>query len=356
MKKFKNGLIRLLLFFLKKGENPYFRDRPKILLATTTALGDTLWSTPGIVALRKSFPLASIGVLTSSIGMELLKNNPDIDDLYLLKEPTLFHFFSLRKKLLNKRYNIALLFHASQRLTLPLIASIGASEIISTDGKNKGLETLCTKTTPDADHEITRREQILEAIQCDMSDKSLRYFPTSDEIIQAENLFEEMHIDKEMPFVIIHPGAKDSYKCWPTKNYIVLGNRFKKEKPVQILIGWGPGEKELAVEIASQIEDALILPEPLSLRVYAALIKLSDLLITNDTGPMHLACALKKPVIAIFAPTKPKNCGPLNVPTAITLARPRTCTPCLRRSCYEPFCLRQISVDEILSAAAKILS
>lgn len=354
MKKFKNALIRLLLFFLKKDENPYYRDRPKILVATTTALGDTLWGTPGISALRKRFPLASIGVLTSPIGMEVLKNNPDIDDLYLLKEPTFFHFFSLRKRLLEKGYNIALLFHASQRLTLPLLASIGASEIVSTDGKNKGLEALCTKITPDTEHEVTRRERILDAIRCIVRDNALRYFPTSDEMMEAENLLEEMHIDRDELFIIIHPGAKDSYKCWPAQNYIELGNRLKKERPAQILIGWGPGEKELATQIASQIEDALILPEPLPLRIYAALIKLSNLLITNDTGPMHLACALKKPVISIFAPTQPKNCGPLNVPTAITLAKPRTCTPCLRRSCYEPFCLRQISVSEVLSFVNKI--
>jgi heptosyltransferase-1/heptosyltransferase-2 len=75
------------------------------------------------------------------------------------------------------------------------------------------------------------------------------------------------------------------------------------------------------------------------------------MVIANDTGPMHLAFAQKTPTIGLFTPTDPALCGPYYVDAAVTIAKKPTCTPCLRKRCKEPFCLMQISVQEVYDTA-----
>jgi ADP-heptose:LPS heptosyltransferase len=156
---------------------PKNKKTNRILVVATTALGDTLWATPAIENIRKSFPHCTLCILTSQIGMEVLKHNPYIDKLFLLKEPVLHHFFSLWKKLYREQFDTVLLFHASQRLTLPLVSLLGASRIIGTAGINKGLDPLLTDPLPNhAQHEIVRRLKIIERIGAASSQQTLSFF------------------------------------------------------------------------------------------------------------------------------------------------------------------------------------
>lgn len=107
--------------------------------------------------------------------------------------------------------------------------------------------------------------------------------------------------------------------------------------------------------VAAAIPGAHLGDPSLSLRSFAALLEQMDLLICNDTGPFHVACALDKPVIGLYASTDPDLCGPHRAPHAIAIAKRSTCTPCIKRKCRLPFCLLQIGTCEVVDAALKIL-
>jgi ADP-heptose:LPS heptosyltransferase len=109
-------------------------------------------------------------------------------------------------------------------------------------------------------------------------------------------------------------------------------------------------------EVARQIPGAHLDEPNRSLRSFAALLNQIDLLICNDTGPFHLACALHRPVIGIYASTDPALCGPHQAPHARVIARRSTCTPCLKRKCRQPFCFLQIGTEEVLAASQTMLS
>src|SRR5688572_14329036 len=115
---FKNVLLTRGLAAIQPLFPPLSTSLPpqRILVVTTTALGDTLWATPAIESLRKSFATAFIAVLTSAIGTQVLRYNPHIDQIYQLREPLLPQFCSLRSALAAQRFDTILLFHASQRL------------------------------------------------------------------------------------------------------------------------------------------------------------------------------------------------------------------------------------------------
>lgn len=329
------NLLLLLFVRLARLFIPLNPPHNRILIVATTALGDTLWATPAIENIRKAHPNAYIAVLTSPIGLEVLAHNPHIDQLHLLRYP-----FSLWKTLYRSRFDTVLLFHASQRIALPLVSLLGARRIIGTAGINKGLDALLTHPLPNhAQHEITRRLKIAEAIGAAPIRQTLSI---------------HLHPRERLPprqgrWIALHPGSKDAFKRWPAKNFIELG----KMLPGNILITGT--EHDLMQEIASQIPNAHIDDPNRPLRNFAALLSQMDLLISNDTGPVHLACALNIPVVAIYASTDPALCGPHQAPNAIVISRRPSCDPCLKRKCRAPFCFLQIGPQEVLAAAKKIL-
>jgi ADP-heptose:LPS heptosyltransferase len=162
-----------------------------------------------------------------------------------------------------------------------------------------------------------------------------------------------LNIPSHLPLIALHPGAKDRFKQWPPAHFIDLSNRLVRQLGCRIIVTGTPSEKSLVASIASQIEGAAAATD-LPLLATAALIKRMQVMIANDTGPMHLAFALKVPTIGLFTPTDPNLCGPYFVKNALSIAKTPTCTPCLRKKCWEPFCLLQIGVQEVYDATLKL--
>ena len=162
-----------------------------------------------------------------------------------------------------------------------------------------------------------------------------------------------LKIPSYLPLIALHPGAKDGFKQWPPSHFIELGNRLTQSLGSSIIVTGAQSEKALVESIASKIEGATAATD-LPLLATAALIKRMDLMIANDTGPMHLAFAMRTPTIGLFAHTDPALCGPYFIDAAQTVSRKPTCSPCLKKKCREPFCLLQIGVQEVYDSALKL--
>ena len=343
----KNKLILTAVKKLKRWISPTLNlGSKKILVVSSTALGDTLWATPTLFSLRKSFPEAIIAVLTSPIGEQVLRHNPNIDQIFTLQEPMLPRCFQLWRMLNKEQFTDIVILHASQRLMLPLCALLGAQRIIGTSGINKGLDALLTDPVPaTGDHEIVRRLKLIEKLGAKTHTEELSFF------LQPE---EKISWTKHSLRVAIHPGSKDGFKRWPAEHFIQVGKELRKQG-AEICLTGTVQEIPLLEQIRDAIPDAVICNPTWTLRQFAAHLEHCDLLISNDTGPVHLACALHVPVLAIYSPTNPALCGPHLAKRALALAKPPTCKPCLKRQCQRPFCLLQIGPDEVISAANKML-
>jgi ADP-heptose:LPS heptosyltransferase len=165
----------------------------------------------------------------------------------------------------------------------------------------------------------------------------------------------ELALPVGRPLIALHPGAKDAFKQWPASHFIELGKRLHAALNATILITGTPGEQALVDAIASQIPEAQSITH-LPLRTFAALLQNVDLMVSNDTGAMHVAFAMRTPTIALFTPTNPVHCGPFAAKNVLTIAKAPTCTPCLRKKCTSPFCLLQIGIDEVYHAVCHALA
>jgi ADP-heptose:LPS heptosyltransferase len=352
----KNTLIKnFVALKTKMAKSPSF-DEKRFLIVSTTALGDTLWGTPALRALRQTFPDAPISVLTSPTGREVLVHNPHINAIYTLKNPALRSLLSLYRPLKEGKFSHIFIFHTSQRPVLPCMALLQPEKLIGSAKINKGLDTLLTNclTHQPHTHEIVRRLELIAQVGAKNSSFAMELFLHPDDERLAQEWLDSLSLTPGLPSILFHPGSKDVFRRWPPSHFIALGKKLKKEMPCNLFVTGIPSEKPLVEEIASQIPGAISMTH-LPLRAFAALLKKMQLCITNDTGPLHIACAMNTPTIALFAATDPLLFGPYHAENVTLIKKRVTCSPCLHRKCQDSFCFLQIGVEEVYDTAHKIV-
>ena len=362
VKDFKNWAIKSAFRFSERFQlvrKPSRKATPsKFLVISATGVGDTLWGTLAIQALKKKYPQSYLGVLVSPPGFEVLQNNPNIDEIFIFRRG-LSGFFSwpfLFRKLRKTKIETAFIFHSSDRVLWPMCYFAGPSAIIGFEGENKGLDFILTKAIPNSQtvHGVEKRLQLVQEVGADTLQRNIYVFLTDQDREVADRFLNKHGIDSHSPIIGLHPGAQKPFKCWPAKNFIEVGNTLRSKVGGRIIITGDNREKDLAGEIASRIKDSVSAAGELSLRGTAALIEKMKIFITNDTGPMHIAFALNIPTVALFSPTNPQICGPYGNKKSIAIEKPKACFPCIGKNCKNPICMEQITPEEVIAAVERL--
>jgi heptosyltransferase-2 len=189
----------------------------------------------------------------------------------------------------------------------------------------------------------------LESIEIGVRDSDVA---AAHEMLRAEG------ITQDQPVVGIHPGASyGGAKRWPARRFAEVADRLSRECGARILILGAPGEAPLARETASRMtEKASILAGRTTLGELMGIIRACRLFISNDSGPMHLAAALRVPQIAIFGSTSETATGPLS-DLATVIKHEVDCSPCFLRECPIDFrCMLEVTVEDVVSAAKSRLT
>ncbi|MPM20872.1 ADP-heptose--LPS heptosyltransferase 2 [bioreactor metagenome] len=152
------------------------------------------------------------------------------------------------------------------------------------------------------------------------------------------------------------PGARWETKEWPPEHYAALADKVTKNGTFVVLAG-GPDEKEKAalIEAAAETDRIIDLTGQTSLRELAALIKGCQVFISGDTGPLHFAAALKKPLVAMYGPTKADRTGPYGSDKATVLITPAACAGCLKKHCSDWHCMGDITPEMVYQEYLKKL-
>jgi lipopolysaccharide heptosyltransferase II len=363
VKKFKNAVIKKA-FRLSEEFHLVRKFSPdpfpsKFLIVSATGVGDTLWGTPAIRALRETYPQGCIGVLTSPAGFEILKRNPDIDEFFVFRRGAkgIISLPFMLKKMRMKKFEVAFIFHSSDRILWPICYLAGPSERIGLEAKNKGLDFVLTKCVPNPQsvHGVEKRLNLVKEMGVHPHPARISIYLDSQDRQVADRFLEAHGIDRRSPLIGLHPGAQKPFKCWPARNFVAVGNKLGRKFGSRVIITGDEQEKGLAEEVASRVKNAVSAAGKLSLRGTAALIEKMQVFITNDTGPMHIASALKTPTVALFSPTDPGVCGPYLDGQSIVIQKPKTCSPCAEKNCDHPICMDQITPEEVIEAAERIL-
>jgi ADP-heptose:LPS heptosyltransferase len=329
----------------------------EIVCFSNTAIGDTLFNTPVFRALKKHFPNKKIIVVLNPVNYKLFETNPYIDEIILYSGKTK-HFFSALKELKKIKQKLVLILHSNEPEATPLAVLSGAKYIIKIPNDKNRFNIWHTNPpikSVENRHGIFNRLKQLEFLGIKEDDCKMDLFLKDEWKREVENYFKDIKYSKLIGFQI---GASTISRMWFSENWIELAKKLLKKYPdIKIVLTGSPAEKKLTDEVEKGINDkrVLNLAGKFSLGGAAALLGKVDLLITPDTGPLHIATALKTPTIGFFVVANhlgSNACYDKDI--HLYIQKEKTCTPCVAKSCKFAECMKQIEVDEVLEKVEKI--
>jgi heptosyltransferase I len=337
--------------------------RPKILIVQPSRIGDVIFTLPALAALRKKYPRAWIGWAVDERCAPVLEANNFLDEVIVLDRPkySIPYLLKMRKYLRSKDIDLSIDFHGLLKSAL-IVKLAGAKFRLASSSTNgmREFSWLFSKEIKPASadtHCVERHLAVARYLGCDVSRERLRYpfTVTEEEKKSAAEKLLAKGVNLSKPIALMHPGGGWIARRWFPERFAALADRLSAELGMQAaLIGGregGSSEKGINEEIRAAAKHPLIdLTGELTLKELAAVIQRASVYIGNEAGPMHLAVALGAPVVAIIGPTIPGRTGPFGGNTRI-IRKETGCAPCRKRDCEERDCMKNITVDEVFSAA-----
>ncbi len=333
----------------------------KILVVSSTAIGDTLLSTPAIRAVRKSYPKAEIFAHFNVKNMELFANNPYLDGI-IPYYGGYKRFFKTLSEFRRHGFDCVLIFHGNEPQASPMAYLSGARFIIKLPLPKKYSFLLSNSPVPTANikgcHAIDVRLKVASLAGCAEDGREMDLIVEEDDRASIERYLRGSGISEEQTIIGFQAGAATKYKMWPAEYFIELGRRLTAYRKDTIILLTGSGrERELCRGIARGIgRQAISTAGDITLRQLRALLEKMAFIVTNDTGTMHMAIAVRTRTISLFCPTSSRGIGPtqdLHLHKVIEKKPP--CNPCVTKKCKNGSCMNQITVDEVFQAAKDFL-
>lgn len=370
----------------------------KIIVRMPNWLGDAVLALPALKAVVGNFSGSEIWVAVTSRSLELMETESGVAGVLEVPEPlTMSDFWRLGRKWRDFKFNLAIIFTNSfGSALLAALAKIPERWGYKTDGRG----FLLTKSVPrktlimeereekkeeinhagssapeplllkeKAEHQVLFYLRLLRGLNLHVpSEPEISLNVTDEEREAARKLLSAHGLDpynlqkEKRPLIILNPGAAyGPAKRWPASRFgFVAANLAKECNAASIIIGTAQ-ENMLAREVVASFRERGIRQEPIvftgktTLRELIGLLSWADLMVSNDTGPMHLANALRVPVVALFGPTDPEVTRPWHEPYVV-LHKKVICWPCWYRTCpYDHSCMKLIDEADVLKACFSLL-
>ena len=333
----------------------------RILIVNVNWIGDTLFSTPFIRAVREAYPDGCIACLLHPRTREILELNPRLDEIIIYDEEgehrSLFGKLKLIASLRRKKFDIAFLLHRS--FTKALITFLaGIKERIGYPTKKREmLLTRVVEAPAEELHKVDYFLNIARAVGLEPASKSYEFFIDDSHKKFASDLLRGSGVSEEETIVVLCPGGNWDPKRWPKENFAKLADILSEKCGARIVISGARKDIKLAEEIKGMMKAApVIAAGRTTLKQLGALFAAVDLVIANDTGPMHLAVAMKAGTIALFGPTSSAITGPYGEGRYKVISKNDTCDiPCYDFTCTDNRCMAAIKVEDVAKEAAGIL-
>lgn len=330
-------------------------QQPKsILIIKPGAIGDLLHISPALRALKERLPDAQVDIMVGSRATKcLFEHNPHICRVLHFdrkgEHRGLRAFAKLWHEVRSGNYDLVINFQRSNfKVWLLVLAAFPCRVLVYHKTRRKGV------------HAVVNHLETLAPLGIDAKEANLNlelYFSEDEKQFASEQI-SLAGLDGK-PLIALNLGASNRIKCWEPQSFAHLGDRLAREIGAGIILVGGPDENDLAelVMAAAQVKPINMVGKT-SLTQLGAVLHRCKLLVSGDTGPLHLATAVGTRVIGLFGAIDPKRTGPVGS-GHIVISHPEiSCVPCNDKKCHHtPYleCMTQITVDEVAVAAKKIV-
>lgn len=341
------------------------KDTPgKILIIRLSSIGDILLSTPFIRQVRETFPDAKIDFIVKDIYKDLLMHNPHLNELYSLKlNEGRKELNDLKVTLRKESYTVIFDLHNNMRSNY-LKSGIHSGKTYSIK-KGKFKQTLLVYCKINLyENEISipyRYLSVAKEYGIQDDEKGLELFWNKETIDSAEKKVISMGLELDHPYICLAPGAGFFTKRWPAKKFETLVELIQQNNEFQIIVLGDDKDKEAGLSIVKQ-KNIIDSSGKLSLLETAYIISKGKMIVSNDSGLMHMATAVKTPVLAIFGSTvKELGFYPYRAKSKVIENSDLSCRPCShigRKSCPKRHfrCMEDIKPEQVFTELKQFLS
>ncbi len=331
-----------------------------ILLIKMSSLGDILHTLPFAAALRQRFPHAKITWLVHPQFAGFVPDPPVIDEvLYFDKvkfnkmpvSAKMKYFWQMRRLLHSKKFDLVIDLQGLFKSAV-LAAISGCDKRIGycemREGSGLISKAICGSHSQD--HVIERYLDVARYLGADVREITFPLPDLTQETVTVAKKIRVKGLTGE--YIVMVPGARWQTKEWPVEHYAALARMITADGYNIVLAGGAddvPKGRKIT-ELAGNLPRLVDLTGQTSLRELAALIKGCKLYISADTGPLHFAAALKKPLIALYGPTKADRTGPYGSDAATVILTSATCAGCLKKVCADWHCMYDITPEMVYEA------
>ncbi len=329
----------------------------RIMVRSTNWVGDAVMTTPAMGDLRSAFPDAEIVVVANPLVAQLFTHHPYCDRVIVYDKKGSHQgvagLWRFARQLRRERFDLAVLLqNAIDAAILATLAGIPRRAGYRTDARRL-LLTHGVAVGPEQKrlHHTDYYRHMLRSVCRGEGDGRLRLACNDEEQRWAREIL------KEGFWVAINPGAAyGSAKRWMPERFAAVADDLAREFGLQVALTGGPGEMEIGRDIEKAMHvPALNLIGQTTVRQLMAVLSACRLVITNDSGPMHVAAAFDVPIVAVFGPTDHTTTSPWSESCRI-VRKPTDCAPCLLRQCpTDHRCMRAIFPEDVMAAARQLL-
>jgi lipopolysaccharide heptosyltransferase II len=355
---------------------PWGSDVKKILCVRLDNLGDVLMSTPAMRALRAASTGRRLTLLASSAGSALAPHLTDVDDVIQYDAP--WHFslaghthaddLRMRERLSEHQFDAAVIFTVYSQNPLPAamlcyLAGIPRRLAHCRENPYCLLTDWVREPEPQQQtrHEVERQLALVGQVGARTSDTALRFAVSERDRASLDGRLAAEGIDPARPYLVLHPGASAASRRYPAARFGEVAARLAEATGYPLLLTGAASERPLTAQVmraANAVRSTALhdFAGALTLGEFAALIEHASVLVTNNSGPAHLACALRTPVVDLYALTNPQH-GPWQTPHRV-LFHDVECRWCYRSVCPQQHhaCLLGVTPREVVQATLDLLA
>lgn len=339
-------------------------SQKKFLIIKLSALGDIVHTLPVSRTLRAEYPDAHIAWIIEEHYQELLQGNPDINEVIPVRlkawrknwnRKTLEEIMQVIKKIRLRNFDAAFDLHGLIKSGVIALLS-GARMKTGFHRKNckeKISSIFTNKKGPYMRDGIHVIDMYLALVKTPLGiqKESKQFFLPETKEKKVEDFFQNHPELTARPIIGINPGAGFESKLWDLERFAQLADRIAADLGCSILLTWGPGEEQKVQQIASSMKKKSWAAPATSIQESISLYKHLKLLVSCDSGPLHLCAALGVPTVSLFGPTDPVRNGAYGINND-TVHKTLSCSFCWKKKCPlgTQECMKQVTVDEVFEA------
>ena len=350
-----------------------------ILLIRLRLIGDVVFTTPVVAAVRRRFPDAHLTYLVEPVAAPVVRHNPHLDAVVVAERPRglrrIVYDLGLARRLRAARFDLVIDFHGGPRSAW-LTWATSAPERIGYDVPGRGwmytTRVPWTRSLVPPRHSVENQWDLLKTLGVGAADRArdpveMPEDPEARAAVAAR--LSAAGVPDRAQIVVIHVSAGNPFRRWPAECFAdVAATLAREESGRRIIITSGPSEREAADRVAAdaarragEAASRIVRCGEFDLAELRTLVARAALYIGGDSGPLHIAATTRTPVVALFGPTLPERALPWRDPQVRSIAveaGPLPCRPCHQRHCVpgDFRCLTLITPGQVIEAARMALA